>query len=230
MVLLLLLVAFGLTSVNRYPDMKAVTELFSEAAKAVRGEKEAAVAVDASAQSDGLIVEEITAGQTAGVEEAVMNETETGGEVILAQDGEEGIRWTIGESGQEEDRSLAETAAQEKNTADQDTGAVPAETTDQTAELKTEESGEALENVAAGESEEDTAAVEAPDNSASETAAEAATQAIARPVSYVVKKGDSLAGIARKFYGNASMVWEICDINQIENPDQIHPGQNILLP
>ena len=47
---------------------------------------------------------------------------------------------------------------------------------------------------------------------------------------YVVKKGDSLAQIARKFYGDTSRLNEICELNEIEDPDQIRPGQNILLP
>ena len=59
---------------------------------------------------------------------------------------------------------------------------------------------------------------------------ETAQQAIARPETYVVKKGDSLAQIARKFYGDTSRLNEICELNEIEDPDQIRPGQNILLP
>ena len=47
---------------------------------------------------------------------------------------------------------------------------------------------------------------------------------------YTVQKGDSLARIARRFYGNASYVSKICDLNGIEDPDRITPGQNILLP
>lgn len=62
-----------------------------------------------------------------------------------------------------------------------------------------------------------------------EEASEAA-QAIARPVTYVVKKGDSLAQIARRFYGNTSILAKICELNEIDNPDHIHPGQNLLLP
>ena len=59
---------------------------------------------------------------------------------------------------------------------------------------------------------------------------EISAQAIARPTIYIVKKGDNLRAISRKFYGSISMVDEICRINEIENPNHIQPGQNILLP
>jgi LysM repeat protein len=47
---------------------------------------------------------------------------------------------------------------------------------------------------------------------------------------YTVKKGDTLAGISRTVYGNASKVNEICNLNGIENVDLIIEGQKILLP
>lgn len=47
---------------------------------------------------------------------------------------------------------------------------------------------------------------------------------------YTVQRGDSLAKIARRFYGSTAYVSKICDLNQIEDPDRITPGQNILLP
>lgn len=222
MILLLLLVVMGLTSVNQYPDMKAVVELFTDAAKEMGTEKENAVAVDAKPQEEGLVVEETVAGQeeSAVVEEAVMDEPEAKDDLVLADDGNGGIQWMIGQ----QDAQEAENAEEETQQAPQDVPATPQETAPQAAATESGPQSDAESEKASEQPE----TVSSPETT--EPAAENATQAIARPTSYVVKKGDSLAGIARKFYGNASMVTEICDINKIENPDQIHPGQNILLP
>lgn len=50
------------------------------------------------------------------------------------------------------------------------------------------------------------------------------------PVGYVIQKGDTLIGISFRQYGTDARVQEICDLNKIENPDNIRIGQKILLP
>lgn len=50
------------------------------------------------------------------------------------------------------------------------------------------------------------------------------------PVSYTVKRGDTLIGICLARYGSDSRVAEICELNHIKNPDNIKIGQKILLP
>ena len=47
---------------------------------------------------------------------------------------------------------------------------------------------------------------------------------------YIVKEGDNLASICRQYYGNDDQVKVVCSLNKIENPDNIQPGQKILLP
>ncbi|MDE6421347.1 MAG: LysM peptidoglycan-binding domain-containing protein, partial [Lachnospiraceae bacterium] len=47
---------------------------------------------------------------------------------------------------------------------------------------------------------------------------------------YVIKKGDTLTAISMLFYQNRSMIQEICELNHIENADNIVAGQKILLP
>lgn len=49
-------------------------------------------------------------------------------------------------------------------------------------------------------------------------------------VSYTVQRGDTLLSISRERYGTMKRVKEICDLNQITNPDSIQIGQTILLP
>lgn len=57
-------------------------------------------------------------------------------------------------------------------------------------------------------------------------------QAFSRNITeyYRVEKGDTLYTISIKIYGDSSKVAEICELNQITNPDHIEYGQRILLP
>jgi len=113
------------------------------------------------------------------------------------------------------------------------------ETEQQTAFEETEEENTASivwtigeeENAAAiGETEpEQLFALEQPEST--ETAEESMVSALAEvPESYEVKRGDSLAEICRRFYGDTSRLYEICRLNNIADPNQIQYGQNILLP
>ena len=47
---------------------------------------------------------------------------------------------------------------------------------------------------------------------------------------YQIEKGDTLCNISIKLYGDASKLKEICEINKIDDPDNIKYGQKILLP
>ena len=49
---------------------------------------------------------------------------------------------------------------------------------------------------------------------------------------YVVKSGDTLSKIAKEFYGDANRWREIHEANkeQIENPNLIRPGWELLIP
>ena len=78
-----------------------------------------------------------------------------------------------------------------------------------------------------------TAETKEADNKASD--AEEATssqQAFARNFAeyYQIEKGDTLYTISIKLYGDTSKVNEICELNQIKDPDNIKYGQKILLP
>jgi len=46
----------------------------------------------------------------------------------------------------------------------------------------------------------------------------------------VVESGDTLSGIAEEFLGDASRFDEIAELNDIEDPDVIFPGQRLRLP
>ena len=47
---------------------------------------------------------------------------------------------------------------------------------------------------------------------------------------YIVQAGDSLADICRKIYHTTAMMDELCEINDIDDPDAIFAGQRLVLP
>lgn len=50
--------------------------------------------------------------------------------------------------------------------------------------------------------------------------------------SYTVRSGDTLSGIAKREYGDAGQWKRIFEANRdkIDNPDLIHPGQELKIP
>lgn len=50
------------------------------------------------------------------------------------------------------------------------------------------------------------------------------------PGTYCIEKGDTLGRISTKFYGNESMVDQICKLNNIADKNNIQYGVNIVLP
>lgn len=47
---------------------------------------------------------------------------------------------------------------------------------------------------------------------------------------YVVKAGDTLAGICMEVYGSVELLHYICELNQLKNIDSIYAGQELILP
>lgn len=194
LVLLLVLVGTALTSVNQYPDMKAVSALLAGAVRNTKNETENT--------SPGLIVEETVGwnssdemAQSAALDEATQADDATGA-ANTAMDGEV------------TDNRTANNVMTDNVTADSATAdSQNAVATDADAESST-----ARQSASASDSFPQV------------------QEALAHPESYQVQKGDSLIAISRRFYGTDEKVIEICRLNNIKDPNQIQPGQNILLP
>lgn len=75
---------------------------------------------------------------------------------------------------------------------------------------------------------------QAPEVLRSETAQPAAARSAdtqsAKARTYTVQAGDTLSGIARKFYGDAGKYPGLAAANGIKNPNLIHPGQVLTIP
>lgn len=230
--LLLILAATGLASVKRDPDR--VVQIFADTSERTDKKDGAALIVEEA-------VKQAEPEETAA-KEPVLEETEYAEDIPVQADGE--IRWLIGEDAavDAEAASDAEAALDAEAVSD----AEAASDTPTASDTEAASDATAVSDMSAASNTEaasDTATasdtVAAPPETASaesEPEPEAKTTRQPEPVNpdsqekYTVQKGDSLARIARRFYGNASYVSKICDLNGIEDPDRITPGQNILLP
>lgn len=194
LVLLLVLVGTALTSVNQYPDMKAVSALLAGAVRNTKNETENT--------SPGLIVEETVGwnssdemAQSAALDEATQADDATGA-ANTAMDGEVTDNRTA-------DNVMTDNVTADSATADSQNAVA----TDADAESST-----------------------ARQSASTSDSFPQVQEALAHPESYQVQKGDSLIAISRRFYGTDEKVIEICRLNNIKDPNQIQPGQNILLP
>ena len=204
LVLLLVLVGTALTSVNQYPDMKAVSALLAGAVRNTKNETENT--------SPGLIVEETVGwnssdemAQSAALDEATQADDATGAANTAMDDEVTDNRTTdnVMTDNVMPDSIMSDSVTTDSVMADGQN----AVTTDADAESST-----ARQSASASDSFPQV------------------QEALAHPESYQVQKGDSLIAISRRFYGTDEKVIEICRLNNIKDPNQIQPGQNILLP
>ena len=214
LVLLLVLVGTALTSVNQYSDMKAVSALFAGAVRNTKNETENI--------SPGLIVEETVGwnssdemAQSAALDEATQADDATGaanaamdGEVTDNRTTDSVMPDSVMPDSVMPDSVMSDSVTTDSVTADSVMAdGQNAVTTDADAETST-----ARQSASASDSSPQV------------------QEALAHPESYQVQKGDSLIAISRRFYGTDEKVIEICRLNNIKDPNQIQPGQNILLP
>ena len=219
LVLLLVLVGTALTSVNQYPDMKAVSALLAGAVRNTKNETENI--------SPGLIVEETVGwnssdemAQSAALDEAAQADDTTGA-ANTAMDGEVTDNRTT-------DSVMPDSVMPDSVMPDSvmpDSVMSDSVTTDSVTTDSVMADGQNAVTTDA-DAETSTARQSA---SASDSSPQV-QEALARPESYQVQKGDSLIAISRRFYGTDEKVIEICRLNNIKDPNQIQPGQNILLP
>lgn len=209
LVLLLVLVGTALTSVNQYSDMKAVSALLAGAVRNTKNETENI--------SPGLIVEETVGwnssdemAQSAALDEATQADDETGA-ANTAMDGEVTDNRTA-------DNVMTDNVMPDSVMSD-------SVTTDSVTTDSVMADGQ---NAVTTDADAESSAVRQ-SASASDSFPQV-QEALAHLESYQVQKGDSLIAISRRFYGTDEKVIEICRLNNIKDPNQIQPGQNILLP
>ena len=214
LVLLLVLVGTALTSVNQYSDMKAVSALLAGAVRNTKNETENT--------SPGLIVEETVGwnssdemAQSAALDEATQADDATGA-ANAAMDGEVTDNRTT--DSVMPDSVMPDSVMPDSVMSD-------SVTTDSVIADSVMADGQ---NAVTTDADAESSTVRQ-SASASDSFPQV-QEALAHPESYQVQKGDSLIAISRRFYGTDEKVIEICRLNNIKDPNQIQPGQNILLP
>ena len=224
LVLLLVLVGTALTSVNQYSDMKAVSALLAGAVRNTKNETKNT--------SSGLIVEETVGwnssdemARSAALDEAAQADDTTGTD-NTAMDGEATDNRTT--DSVMPDSVMPDSVMPNSVMPDSvmpDSVMSDSVTTDSvTTDSVMADGQNAVTTDADAESSTARQSASASDSSPQ------VQEALARPESYQVQKGDSLIAISRRFYGTDEKVIEICRLNNIKDPNQIQPGQNILLP
>ena len=114
---------------------------------------------------------------------------------------------------------------EEEEKAESDASAQDAEIIDTEAESITEKDAAHKEGTL-----DETAAQE--DDRNADLDGQEGVDALSRNVAryYEIEKGDTLYTISRKIYGDTTYVQKICELNKIDNPDNIRYGQKIVLP
>ncbi len=195
------------------------------------------VGVGQAVSEDPAKEEQLTGGVA---NEQVALEQETGQPEMTGDGSKQENVDTVGDTGLEEEQAADNAETPEKSAGD----AITDDETDGEESRSDPEAGETAEQDTKQEEAAATDEVEKDDTTQEDTSQEDALQEDAlqdapekvetirqeTQTSYVIQKGDTLAGICMKYYGNLSRIDEICSINGIENRDNIFYGQKITLP
>lgn len=202
------LCAFAVTSVNGYQDVEEAGNFFAEAIQELSGEAEGEVSETAQSEN-GFVVEE-TQMPPMEVEETQLPSMES----EKAEQNDSAVVM------QPETETLPVLSSSVESVEQQN----PESTENGSAALETEAAAEAEPALTVSEEGES-------GDAQNENGTEAPVQeAMSQNVSYIVQKGDNLAMICRRQYGNTDRLEEVVELNGISDPNHLIPGQEILLP
>lgn len=208
------LIAIIINSTNSYSKLKELNQAAVEVFFAMENQDASKeYNVDASLQAEQGKEEDKGQGESSGTDAPDM---QTEGNILRLED--------LDDKFEEENQAVKQEEAEEENADETDTDESETENGEE------EKEGES-ENEMGGKAEEGTNEEEQETDSAQEETSQS-QQAFARNFAeyYRIEKGDTLYTISIKIYGDTSKVNEICELNQISDPDNIKYGQKILLP
>lgn len=198
------------------PDVGSyITEVISQ--NSILNEKEEAETDAEEAAVDGQTVAEETATEEAQIEitsiDAVeIPDLETMADAETTRTADEG---NTGESAAAQSMADGTIQTADSTTQSTDGAGQAAGGTTQAAETA----------AGSGSSTADTESDSSVTNSNASNSIQASTSEI-----YLIQKGDNLLTILRRHYGDDSMLQEVCEVNQIEDANNIQVGQTIVLP
>lgn len=73
-------------------------------------------------------------------------------------------------------------------------------------------------------------AAETTEQAATGNAGRAQPQETKTVATYTVVRGDTMWGIARRYYGDGTLAWKLASYNGIPNANLIYPGQKVTIP
>ncbi len=202
--LLLLLCAVGITTLNHYGKLQNMGTAFSHLQETMKqqsgDDQDGESALQISEIEDGFAKEDVQEAVSGSVS-AVSEAPADGNMTEAAEDFQVAVNAAADMTEAAEDIAAVEEATDLE--AGTEGGADPADT-----------SGEVVES----------AQITGIPNLALEEAETAQYE------TYIVVEGDTLAKISRQIYGDDSRIRDICELNEIANPDHVVPGQKLLLP
>ena len=210
-VLLIISAGIGIQNLNQYDKIQEVGQAVSEVMEAEANAE--SVSTEYVADNDYLNVEVAEQEPSYGSEYAVAEYNRIKGEYL--EEDSESVEEQISELVEETSTSGNEQYVPEALSVEEETESVVETDIQDITEIKEESNYE-----------------EEPEEIETVTdMVEQNVEAVAdNYVTYEVSKGDTLYGICVRFYGNLSKAKEICELNGIENKDNILYGQKILLP
>ena len=231
----LVLCIVGLTTLNGTDKLEklqvAAKQLAAEfTEKKIPDDDAAVAAMSSSGQSDTLVAED-------KLTDAIQKEN--AGQNGTGQSGEPGSAGTE-TAAPSETQPPAVSQTQEATPGQEDPGTPQDQTPQESAAAGSQASGQDQQSADPGGKPSEGAGQ--PDNSGTQTGQPADSQQTpsepaappsepaSAPVAYVIQKGDTLTGISKRQYGTENRVKDICELNDISNPDDIRFGQKILLP
>ena len=221
----LVLAAIIINSTNSYSKLRELGQSAVEVFFTMENQ-EASKKDDGKASGESEISKELGMSETAdGSETAGDSETSGVSKSTDVTDGTQGTVLRLEDLDAEFEKENQEAKEDADNTSEQE------DASDEDKEEKDadSESAQDKEN-SAGESAQ--TKEESSDENAQTKEESPSQEAFARNFAqyYQIEKGDTLCNISIKLYGDASKVKEICEINKIDDPDNIKYGQKILLP
>lgn len=203
--LLLTICVLGVNMINNYDKMKELEGAISVLSGSVSTETENKIEDETERAENHVVIETVGGNLTKNTETTMENLFADSTEKNSDKDTETVTKELFNNNGQDSEASTEDTETQ---------GAVDEPSVQDTPDTPvTPESSEENDS-------EDTETVQ--------TLTEAET--IRLQGYYIVQKGENLAAISRKIYGDTSRMAEICEKNGIENSDHIYAGQKLILP
>lgn len=211
MFLVLTILVIGVTMINNVNRMRDMEAALSEMAQTEAEKQTEALAVSAQVREESLAEGAETEMRNQGGKEPKNTEAKTQ-EAMQESESGQPILPNGNIDGTSEYEKQTETGNQE-NTGAALEGTDRAEQTEETKKMEEMEQTEETEQ------------------SANRAATEASSARVQRTqAEYTVREGDTLATVCRMYYGNLDMLEEICNLNEITDPNTILPGQKLVLP